>query len=1070
VNQLGQRIARRVIGGIALASLTALPLAALDPSTPLTQLGLDIWRAEDGLPQESIQALIQDAEGYLWIATQEGLARFDGVRFVTFDSTNTEAFRSDFLQTLLLDRDGTLWIGTGEGLVSMRDGVFTHHAFADGGPASIEALTEDPKGRLWVGTQRGLARMEGGVLRLVADPGDRLGGTVFSLALSPEGALWVGSNRGLHRLEGEDLTTWTTTEGLPHNDVVSLLTARDGSLWIGTQSGLCQWTAKGLRSYGIDDGLSSHIAWSLHEDPTGAIWVGTNDGLTRLIPGPQDSTLSVLGLDDGLAGSEILALLEDREGSLWLGTSRGGLHRLREVSVATYTAEDGLSGDSVYSMVEDRQGTLWVATTAGLNQRVGDGWRWYSVDDGLPSDELNCLLEDRQGALWIGTYNGLSRFSEGVFTNYRQQDGPDGLIHNMIFALEEDRDGTLWIGTDGGVSRLRDGVFQSLTDQDGLPNNSIRAILATEEGVVWFGTEGGLSRYQDGTFTTFLVEDGLPSHIITALHQDQDGALWIGTLDGLARRVGDRITRYTPREGLHDGIIYSILEDDRGSLWMSTNHGIFSVTLAALNALAEGTTERLTSTSYDRSDGMISSECNGGVQPAALKTAAGTLWFPTTRGVAIIDPAHIVHTPAPPAAKIEEVEVNRHPLPHSEASPDGPWKAPVGFGEVGFRFTALSFLAPEQIRFRYRLEGFDRDWSEPTTQRTARYTNLPPRRYTFRVQAAHKDGLWNETGAAVNLVLFPPLYRAPWFLLLLGVAVLGSVIGGVRWRVLRLQRRAAALEATVQERTAEVVDQRNQLAKANRELETMSRERAEFLAIAAHDLRSPLLNIRGFASELGLSIEELTHQLTTAAHPPADQNPRVHTILHQDMPGAAAMIDASADRMERLVASILHLSRLGRRELDLETLDMNRLVQGILNTLAYQIDHHPARVVVGDLPSVTADSTSMELILENLLDNAVKYLRPGVPGRIEIRGWETEGEVLYEIEDNGRGIPPGQYAKVFRIFGRGGGTDIPGEGMGLAYVNTLIRRHGGRIEFEPGEDHGTLFRFAFPHREPEFLG
>jgi signal transduction histidine kinase len=469
---------------------------------------------------------------------------------------------------------------------------------------------------------------------------------------------------------------------------------------------------------------------------------------------------------------------------------------------------------------------------------------------------------------------------------------------------------------------------------------------------------------------------------------------------------------------------------------------------------------------------MKSPECNSGTQPPGCKTSDGRLWFPTTKGIVVIDPHNLKSNELPPPVIIERAMIDKEPVdlgPRIEVPP--------GQRDFEFYYTGLSFLDPMKVRFKYRLEGYDRDWVEAGPRRIAYYTSLPPGRYWFRVKACNNDGVWNEAGAALEIELQPHFYQTDVFSALSAAALVLTGWGLYRFRVRQLVRRTEQLEGKVAERTAEVVEQKDKLAQANEQLQrvieqleqanaeliAVSKERGDFLAIAAHDLRPPLVNLTGYASEIRSAVEVIRAAMDKA-WPLLDEHERrdVSTAIERELPEALTFIDSSASRMGRLIEAMMRLSRLGHRELRMEAVDMNAVVQAILKTLAYQIEQHGATVTVGPLPEAVADRNGMEIIMENLLSNAVKYLDPGRPGQVRISGERDHYDVTFRVQDNGRGIAPREMDKVFKIFGRAGKQDVPGEGMGLAYVQTLVRRHGGRIwcESQPGQ--GTTFSFTVP--------
>jgi hypothetical protein len=420
----------------------------------------------------------------------------------------------------------------------------------------------------------------------------------------------------------------------------------------------------------------------------------------------------------------------------------------------------------------------------------------YTTRHGLGHDLVYAICEAPDGGLWVGTSGGgVSRLEDGHFTTYRRA---QGLSSDVVRALYCAEDGSVWIGTyGGGLNRLRNGTVQALTTKDGLPNDIVFAILPARAGGLWIGTYGGgLARLQDGRLRAYGSREGLSNDYVLALHEDGDGVLWIGTFGGgLVRLKDGRFRSYTTKDGLYDDVVYQILEDSAGYLWMGSDKGVFRVSKQSLAAHAQGGAP-LSFTSYGRADGMKSSQCISGAQPAGLRTRDGRLWFPTTRGVAVVDPGQLKVDARPPPVVIEEVLVDGRAI--------GPERPPPGRGRLEIRYTALSFVSPEKVQFRYRLAGFDDDWVDAGSRRTAYYTNLPPGAYEFRVTASNADGVWNETGAALRVEIAPHFYETRWFYALVVLAMLLVGAGIYHVRVLNLRRRERELARRVDEALARI--------------------------------------------------------------------------------------------------------------------------------------------------------------------------------------------------------------------------------------------------------------------------
>ncbi len=758
----------------------------LDPATPLTQFGHDVWTSDSGLPQNSVTTILQTHDGYLWLGTQEGLVRFDGVRFTIFDTRNTRTLRDDWIQTLLETRDGTLWIGTVTGLARRKDGQFLPSIGRGLGRAQIDTLHESRDGSLWVGSEIGVSRIRDGRVTTYAVADGLPAPRVRAIAEDSRGVLWVGGHWGIAHLEGSRFVPWTVKEGFP-GSVFALLADPDGTLWAGTGRGLAHLEGRSARLYGAPDGLTHSMVQVLYRDRDANLWLGTEGGLFRF----RDRRFLRHGAAQGLSSDRIFALHEDREGSLWIGTSDGGLNRLKEQRIAIYTTRDGLSDDKLWSVFEDSRGYLWAGTAEGVLHRLAPGSDrfepWLNVGASVMS-----IAEGARGDLWIGTRGaGLVHLRAKRLTRYTTEDGLSG---SWISSVLVDRSGNVWAGTFGsGVNRLENGKFVNFRVRDGLGADAIFSLFEDRAGAIWIGTfGGGVTRLSGGRFTTFTTKEGLAHDVVMSTYQDAEGTYWFATRGGLCRYRDGRFTTYRQREGLFHDAAQRVLEDGRGYLWLTSNRGVFRVSTAELAAAAAGSGSIGDHVTFTTATGMIRAECNN-AQHGAFRGRDGRLWFATVKGLAMADPARIELNPVPPSVVVEQVLADGQAIPAA-----GPLRLPPGTGKLEFGYTALAFRNPLAVRFRYRLEGFEKDWVDAGTRRTAYYTNLSPGHYRFRVRAANEDGVWNETGAAFDFTLARYVYQTVWFRAVALTVFAALVTLLYRLRVRRLEVRERLRTALVE--------------------------------------------------------------------------------------------------------------------------------------------------------------------------------------------------------------------------------------------------------------------------------
>jgi signal transduction histidine kinase/ligand-binding sensor domain-containing protein len=754
-----------------------------------------IWQDQHGLPQNGVLAILRTRDGYLWLGTIEGAARFDGARFVVFDNNNTTEIRNNQILSLAEDRAGNLWLGSvGGGLTRYTEGRFRLYTTRDGLSSDIvRCLLADRAGNLWVGTRGGglnLFRDERFTTYTTRDglPSDQ----ILTLAEDPHGVLWVGTTKGLARFEQGRFTAYTTREGLPHDRVNALWpvpgTDGAGNLLVGTGGGLCRLQQGRCLADGAPV-LGSVTA--LYEDRQHNLWIGTGGNGLFL---RKDGRLSQYTVRDGLPSETVLALYQDPEGEIWVGTVDGGLVQLREGRFGVYTIEDGLPHNYVAAVFEDTQGSLWLSTNGGLSYLKDGRITTYPFPQGRP--ESGSIAEDRAGNLWFSGNGQLNQLRAGRFTRWT---AAQGLPYEPVGELLGDRAGNLWLGTPGhGLTLLRDGRFRSFDKRDGLADDEVTALYEGRSGQLWVGLRnGGISRFEAEAqrFTSWTVKDGLPGDEVHAFYEDRAGGLWISTGGGgLCRFKDGRFATITVRQGLYDNRTFQILsdsEDDSGDLWMSSNRGIFRASLRELNDCAEGRRPSVTSFTYGVADGMISRECNG-ASPAGWKTRDGRLWFPTVKGVVVLDPKQ--RNTQPTLVAIERVTLDRAPLTVGQ-----PVRIRPEQENLEIEYTGINWRRPQQIRFKYQLAGFNQDWVEAGTRRTAYFSKLPPGNYTFKVIADNGEGVWNTEATALRVVVLPPFYRTWWFLTLAALSVTGALCAAFKYRVNQLERRQAAQQAFAQQ-------------------------------------------------------------------------------------------------------------------------------------------------------------------------------------------------------------------------------------------------------------------------------
>ena len=752
-----------------------------------------VWRSADGLPEDFAQSLAQTQDGYLWIGTSGGLARFDGVSFAVFNRENTPAFLDDSVYSLLVTKDGTLWAGTeGGGLVRYKDGRFRAFGAAEGlTNGFVRVIYEDRNGQLWVGTDAGLFRMRDESLIRVDGRDGAPEMNVPAICEDRAGRLLVGG-MGLLVLRGQEVSYYTSNESLADNSVRTIRQTADGAIWVGAISGLRRLD-RGLNGDPFKAGkiLSGVNISALLESRGGAVWIGAyGQGLMRYRAG----RIARFSAPSSLPHNNVLALFEDSEDNVWVG-AQGGLLRLSPSAASVITTADG-APQSINTIYQDPRGELFVTALNGKLFRVA---RQTLAPVRLPAPlgrmSVRNLFRDSRGALWVGTDGqGVARIDAGGVVRYTMK---QGLANDFIRAFCQDREGALWIGTDGRLSRLHRGAFQNFTVKDGLAYDSIRALLLDRFGDLWVATDGGLSRLRAGRFVSDPSLERLRGQKVWSLLEDAEGKLWIGTHGaGLFLLKDGELTQFTTKDGLPSNKIHFIVEDAHGSLWMSGPSGVVAVSRRELESLSGRGAGQLAVRVYSTAEGLSTDQMNGGVQPAGAMLASGEIWFPSAKGAVRIEHGAPDRRSAPPVL-IEQVLADDRAAPFSKSLLLAP-----GRGKLEIHYTAIRLRSPDRIRFKFRMEGFDQGWTDAGQRRVAYYTNLPAGKYHFRVVAYEIDDPRSATEQILSIEWRPHFYKTAWFPALCGLAALA-----VAWVWYRLHVR------NLRQRFAAVLEERNRLAR-----------------------------------------------------------------------------------------------------------------------------------------------------------------------------------------------------------------------------------------------------------------
>ncbi len=821
----------RAIAGLRTVRLSTLlsgilfawgPLAyALDPALDVNQYAHTAWKVRDGFAKGAIFSIAQTSDGYLWLGTEFGLFRFDGVRAVPWRPPADEQLPNNFIQSLLVGRDGALWIGTRRGLASWKDGKLTNYPELAG--LGIRALLEDDEGTVWIGgyglSAGKLCTAKGPAIQCYG--AGQFGRGVTALYENHKGNLWVSAATGLWRWVPGPPEHYTFPRGVVSAE--SLIEDDNGAFLISTYTGLKQFVGGKIESYTLPGISGQFNPARILRSRDGGLWIGSLQGLLHLHQGRVD----VFKASDGLSADFVSTIFEDSEGNLWVGT-QDGLDQFREVAVPTISRNQGLSNSSAWSVQASADGSIWIGTADGLNRwengrvilyrsgkPLGQGRQKDERDlsasgrvreianSGLTGDTQS-LGQDARGRLWASTSDGVFYFEGGRFVRIL------GVPGGFTFSIAGDGNGDVWISNferglfhwteSSAVQRIPWSQFGEKGAIGLMPGR-------LQGGGLWVGFSegGGIAHLKDGQVRAwYKAADGLGNDHVTGLRFGSRSALWAATESGLSRIEDGHIATLTSKNGLPCDAVHWSVEDDDHAVWLYMPCGLVRIVRSELDAWASDSKRTIQTTVFDISDGVRSPAIAGGYPPTVTKSPDGRIWFLPRDGVSVIDPRHLPLNKLPPPIHVEQITADRKTYwqnwwgDESSLKP----KLPPLVRDLTIDYTALSLMVPEKVHFRVKLEGWDRDWQDAGTRRQAFYANLAPRNYRFRVMACNNSGVWNEAGTFLDFSIAPAYWQTNWFRSLCVAAFLALLWGLYQLRLRQLAREFnAGLEARVNERT-----------------------------------------------------------------------------------------------------------------------------------------------------------------------------------------------------------------------------------------------------------------------------
>lgn len=1000
----------------------------LDPHKKFSQFKYDHWNIENGLPDNEIQDILKTDDGYIWIATLDGLARYDGIKFVYFDKDlNGLATSNQEILSLFQDADKNLWIGTNHGgVIKYTNGLFeVIKVETQFQKAGITSFGQTSDGIVWIGGLQGLAKIENDKFQTLDEFPSLKNLSINRLYVDSDDNLWITtSTAGLIKKSDNYIRQFTTKEGLISNKTLAVHEDKNHHLWVGTDVGIMKIYKDDYVNITEQFNLPKLSVNAFLEDRKGNIFIGTNTGLLRF----YNNEITSYQEHDGLPHNVVSCLMDDEERGIWLGTKRGGIVRIQDGRFYNLGLKEGLCYNIVNTVFETNPGAYLIGTENGISSyRDGKFQSIYAGNDDL-GNRIKDFLMDLDGQLWVATHGGLYQLNGKLRKKYDDQ---NGLINNTIRCLLKDHKGRIWAGTSGGINVIDNGQITKIDQNDGLLNNNILSMIEDNANRIWIGTNGGgLSVYENGKINSYTTDNGLAANVVFNIYIDKDNLMWLGTREGLCSFDGQKFKSYHEINEIVKKSVYQVLEDESDKMWFTTPKGIFVIEKRFLldsdfekNQLIDNV--KL----YDKSYGLRSNSITGGSR--TLIDSQGKFWLPTLKGVSVIDPNNITVNTTPPKVAIEALVINGINVSLMNKIDIDP-----GERNIDLHYTGLNYVAPEKLKFKYKLENLDQEWVNAGHRRIAYYHNIPPGNYIFKVKAANEDGFWNEAYASIEIKQRAHFYKSKWFYGLIGLLLLAFGVFAYSLKIRNFQIMNKELAKQVAERTKDLKTQKEELQKINS-------SKDKLLSIISHDLKGPLNSIKQMLNLLSsgnLTAEELKYLIGN---------------ITQDVGVSVNLLD-----------NLLNWARSQMQGIKVAKVEINifEIVEENFQLFNYNLNkkkiQHQNKVPTQAI--IIADYDMIKLVIRNLIANAIKFTPE--EGRITVGCTQNAQQTQICVSDTGIGISKENQENLFKVketFTKIDESKEVGTGLGLILSKEFIEKNGGEITVESEKGKGSTFRIKF---------